>query len=90
MSSGRVLLTGATGFVGMEVLVRYLERGSRPVTCLVRAESDEAARARLDRILDELIANGAELFAHRIEAVAGRDDSARSWPQRRAARPAGR
>ena len=71
MSSGRVFLTGATVFVGMEVLVRYLERGSRPVTCLVRAESDEAARARLDRILDELIANGAELFAHRVEAVAG-------------------
>ncbi|HET9094526.1 MAG TPA: SDR family oxidoreductase [Solirubrobacteraceae bacterium] len=68
---GRVLLTGATGFVGMEVLVRYLERGSRSVTCLIRADSDEAARARLDRILDELIANGAELFAHRVEAVAG-------------------
>jgi len=70
-NTGRVFLTGATGFVGMEVLVRYLERGSRPVTCLVRAESDEAARARLDKILDELIANGAELFAHRVEAVAG-------------------
>jgi thioester reductase-like protein len=68
---GRVFLTGATGFVGMEVLVRYLERGSRSVTCLVRAESDDAARARLDKILDQLIANGAELFAHRIEAVAG-------------------
>jgi len=67
----RVFLTGATGFVGMEVLVRYLERGSRSVTCLVRAESDEAARARLDKILDQLIANGAELFAHRVEAVAG-------------------
>ena len=69
--SGRVLLTGATGFVGMEVLVRYLERGERSVTCLVRAESDAAARARLDGILDQLIANGAELFAHRVEAVAG-------------------
>src|SRR5215472_10774849 len=71
MNSGRVFLTGATGFVGMEVLVRYLERGSRPVTCLVRADSDEAARERLDKILDQLIANGAELFEHRIEAVAG-------------------
>ncbi len=70
-NAGRVFLTGATGFVGMEVLVRYLERGSRSVTCLVRAESDEAARARLDKILDQLIANGAELFAHRVEAVAG-------------------
>jgi thioester reductase-like protein len=55
----------------MEVLARYLERGSRPVTCLVRAESDEAARTRLNKILDGLIANGAELFEHRIEAVAG-------------------
>ena len=70
-TGGRVFLTGATGFVGMEVLVRYLERGSRPITCLVRAESDKAARQRLDRVLDELIANGAELFAHRVEAVAG-------------------
>ncbi len=68
---GRVFLTGATGFIGMEVLVRYLERSSRSVTCLVRAESDQAARERLDTILDQLIANGAELFAHRVEAVAG-------------------
>jgi len=68
---GRVFLTGATGFVGMEVLVRYLERGTRPVTCFIRADSDTAARERLDKILDELIANGAELFAHRVEAVAG-------------------
>lgn len=71
MNTGRVFLTGATGFIGMEVLVRYLERGSRPVTCLVRAESDAAARERLDNILNELVANGAELFEHRIEAVAG-------------------
>ena len=27
---GAVLLTGATGFVGMELLARYLERGDRP------------------------------------------------------------
>ena len=40
-------------------------RQPRSVTCLVRAESDEAARERLDGILDELIANGAELFEHR-------------------------
>ena len=71
VTTGRVLLTGATGFVGMEVLVRYLERGSRRVTCLVRAESDEAARARLERGPRRAVANGAELFAHRIEAVAG-------------------
>ena len=70
-SSGRIFITGATGFVGMEVLARYLERGNRPITCLVRADSDEAARERLNRVVDGLIANGSELYAHRIEAVAG-------------------
>ncbi len=39
-SSGRVLLTGATGFVGMEVLARYLERSDRDMTCLVSAGSE--------------------------------------------------
>ena len=32
-----VLLTGATGFLGMEVLARLLEAGDRPVRALVRA-----------------------------------------------------
>ena len=31
-----VLLTGATGFVGMELLARYLERTDRRVYALVR------------------------------------------------------
>ena len=37
---GGVLLTGATGFVGMELLARYLERSDRRVVTLVRAASD--------------------------------------------------
>jgi long-chain acyl-CoA synthetase len=44
---GAVLLTGATGFVGMELLRRYLERGQRRVYALVRAADDSAAAARL-------------------------------------------
>jgi nucleoside-diphosphate-sugar epimerase len=43
---GAVLLTGATGFVGKEILDRFLERGRR-VYALVRAEDDAAAAARL-------------------------------------------
>ncbi len=69
--SGRVFLTGATGFVGMAVLARYLERDERPITCLVRAQSDSAARERLDAVLDGLVWDGAALFADRVEAVAG-------------------
>jgi len=44
---GAVLLTGATGFVGREVLSRFLERDSRHVFALVRADNDEQAAGRL-------------------------------------------
>src|SRR5918999_1473359 len=43
---GAALLTGATGFVGKEILDRFLDRGRR-VYALVRAENDTAAEARL-------------------------------------------
>lgn len=45
--TGPVLLTGATGFLGMELLARYLERTERPVYALVRATDDAEAQARL-------------------------------------------
>ena len=38
-----VFLTGATGFLGMEVLARLLEQGDREVIALVRARDDVAA-----------------------------------------------
>jgi thioester reductase-like protein len=44
---GAVLLTGATGFVGTELLRRLLEDGDRPVHALVRAPDDRAAAERL-------------------------------------------
>ena len=44
---GDVLLTGATGFVGQELLDRLLARGDRHVHALVRAEDDEGAARRL-------------------------------------------
>jgi thioester reductase-like protein len=44
---GAVLLTGATGFVGKEILSRFLERDERLVYALVRAENDHAAAERL-------------------------------------------
>jgi len=69
-SSDAVLITGATGFVGMEVLARYLERSDRPVTALVRAGSDAAARERIDAVLANLFGARAGAFAGRVEAVA--------------------
>ena len=56
---GTVLLTGATGFVGMELLARYLERTDRHVLALVRAGSDEAARERIDAVLANLFGDRA-------------------------------
>jgi len=69
--SDAVLITGATGFVGMEVLARYLERSERPVVALVRAESDAGARERVDGVLANLFGARASEFGGRVEAVAG-------------------
>jgi thioester reductase-like protein len=45
---GAVLLTGATGFVGREILSRFLERDAGNVVyALVRADNDDDAAARL-------------------------------------------
>lgn len=45
----RVLLTGATGYVGGHLLDALLERGAQ-VTCLVRGERDQDAAGRLRRV----------------------------------------
>jgi thioester reductase-like protein len=67
---GAVLLTGATGFVGMEVLARFLERSDRHVVALVRAEDDEQAAARLRATLDDACAD-ADAHDGRVTAIAG-------------------
>jgi thioester reductase-like protein len=63
---GAVLLTGATGFVGSQVLLRYLHRARRRVYALVRgADPGEATR----RLRDAVAPLGAELPADRVVAV---------------------
>jgi thioester reductase-like protein len=70
-SDGAVLLTGATGFVGMELLARYLERTERPMLTIVRAGSEEAARERIDAVLANVFGDRASHYADRVTAVAG-------------------
>jgi thioester reductase-like protein len=65
-----VFLTGATGFLGMEVMARLLERGDRDVIALVRAADDVAAQERLQGILAKLWADPSPYRA-RARAVAG-------------------
>ena len=67
---GDVLLTGATGFVGMELLARYLERGDRNIVTLVRSDCHEGAQARIDAVLENLFGDEARAYRPRVEAIA--------------------
>ena len=77
-----VLLTGATGFLGRYLALEWLERMDLvdgKVIALVRAKSDEDARARLDNTFDPsdfegdptLPAHYRELAADHLEVLAG-------------------
>ncbi len=69
MNDGPILLTGATGFLGMELLVRLLERTDRDVIALVRARDDATANERIDQVLRTLFP--PDLVPHgRVRAVA--------------------
>jgi len=68
--SAPLFLTGATGFLGMEVLARVLERGDRDVVTLVRASDNTAAEERLDGVLAKLWRDPSP-YRDRVRAVAG-------------------
>ena len=65
-----VLLTGATGFLGMEVLARLLEQGDREVLALVRARDQAEADRRIDGVLGRLWHDPRPL-RRRVRAVLG-------------------
>jgi thioester reductase-like protein len=68
--SGDLLLTGATGFVGMELLERYLQRTDRRIVTPVRATSDQEAAERIRATLRDLFGIRASRYGRRVEAVA--------------------
>ncbi|HWC24971.1 MAG TPA: SDR family oxidoreductase [Solirubrobacteraceae bacterium] len=70
MTRGPILLTGATGFLGMEVLARVLEQTDRDVVALVRARDDAAAQERVEELLDTLVAPAARPRDGRVRALA--------------------
>ena len=67
---GDVLITGATGFLGMELLARLLGDGHRRVWALVRAPSQADAERRVRATLASLVPD-AESVAGRVVPVAG-------------------
>ncbi|ULN50362.1 thioester reductase domain-containing protein [Mycolicibacterium goodii] len=73
-----VLLTGATGFLGRYLALEWLERMDLvdgKLICLIRARSDEEARARLDATFDtgdaKLLDHYRALAAEHLEVIAG-------------------
>ncbi len=60
-----IVVTGATGFLGARVLSRLCERSDRPLVCLVRARSDDEARARVTAALEN-----ARVGSRNIRAIA--------------------
>jgi thioester reductase-like protein len=68
--SDGVFITGATGFLGMVLLARYLEQTDRRVFALVRAATERQAAARLRRTLLGLFGSGHP-YDHRVVAVRG-------------------
>jgi thioester reductase-like protein len=69
-SGGAILLTGATGFLGMEILSRLLERGERHLYALVRARDDAAGTERMRSVIEDLCGDG-DAYRDRWTAVAG-------------------
>jgi thioester reductase-like protein len=65
-----VLLSGATGFVGMEILSHYLERTDRQIYTLVRAEDERDAERRIRSALF-LLFGAEDAYRGRIRAVRG-------------------
>lgn len=69
-AAGALFITGATGFLGGQVLARYLEKTERPVYALVRARSQADADQRLRATMAATY--GAEdAYEGRVTAVNG-------------------
>jgi thioester reductase-like protein len=65
-----VLLTGATGFLGMGVLGRLVRQTDRDVIALVRAPDDDVAQDRLDTVIATLLAPGGRPRSGRVRGLA--------------------
>jgi thioester reductase-like protein len=65
-----ILITGSTGFVGMEVLARFLQGSQRHIFALIRARNDAEAQERLRAVL-AITFGDPDAHPGRVTAVAG-------------------
>ena len=69
---GNVLLTGATGYLGIHLLHRLIQSDAQNIYCLVRGKSQEKAESRLRTLLYYYFANAyKDLFGTRLHVIIG-------------------
>ena len=69
---GNVLLTGATGYLGIHILRELIDSDATNIYCLVRGKSQEAAESRLRTLLYYYFANAFKsLLGTRLFVVLG-------------------
>ncbi len=69
---GNVLLTGATGYLGIHILRELIDSDARNIHCLVRGKTVEAAEKRLKTLLYYYFSDSfKELFGTRLHIVLG-------------------
>jgi len=69
---GNVLLTGATGYLGIHVLKELIDSDAKTITCLVRGKSQEDAERRVRNLLFYYFSRRFdELFGTRIYVAQG-------------------
>ena len=69
---GNVLLTGATGYLGIHILRELIDSDADNIYCLVRGTSQESAESRLRTLLYYYFSNAFKhLFGHRLHVILG-------------------
>ena len=69
---GNVLLTGATGFLGIHILRELIDSDAGNIYCLVRGKNPEAAESRLRTLLFYYFSDAfKDLFGKRLHIVLG-------------------
>ena len=71
-SLGNVLLTGATGYLGIHILREVIDSDAKNIYCLVRGKTQEAAESRLRTLLYYYFSDSfKQLFGKRLHIVLG-------------------
>ncbi len=69
---GNVLLTGATGYLGIHILRELIDSDAENIYCLVRGKNQEAAEGRLRTLLFYYFSDAfKDLFGKRLHIVLG-------------------